>query len=469
MAEALSISGQWIPTGDASAINSACWGTLSAHRLPTDVIPRLNESPHHSSNHATARGLSTTTHFNIPRILLTEPPSLRANTITPQVDNKPCSNAPLTMAKEPDPTKRKSKIPLPARTYGFPPEAFDWSHLPDVDTNFLPPEHLEAFIQALSAPDPVQSPGADTSLNSPTLPRQQSNASSFFDFGSRSSQSREATPVAPEYGDNTAQAGDVLAPRSPNRTNSESLFISAHTDWAPVHEKVLGSKNRRRSKLRVTGSENSGKGKKKRVPRVPLEVLVGSRSKDETREGYLYSLLKWPFLLIVGAWILGLSVAYLVTRFYIFCYEQGVAWRGKREKLRRAMRATGNYREWVVAAKAMDEFFGNGKWKEENEFAYYDSKTVRRVGEQMRKARMKAERVEVSGEGDRKAVEDLKALIEACVKNNFVGVENPRLYSQTYYGTKNLVQGFVDEGSFSTGVDMRTWLTGFQWRKVSSS
>merc|ERR1712225_136437 len=46
---------------------------------------------------------------------------------------------------------------------------------------------------------------------------------------------------------------------------------------------------------------------------------------------------------------------------------------------------------------------------------------------------------------EEKAVEDLKALVEACVKNNFVGVENSRLYSQTYYGTKNLGQDFIDE------------------------
>lgn len=67
----------------------------------------------------------------------------------------------------------------------------------------------------------------------------------------------------------------------------------------------------------------------------------------------------------------------------------------------------------------------------------------------MRKVRLRAEAQEGSGpaNGDKaKAVEDLKALIEACVKNNFVGVENSRLYSQTYYGTKNLVQNFIDEG-----------------------
>lgn len=45
------------------------------------------------------------------------------------------------------------------------------------------------------------------------------------------------------------------------------------------------------------------------------------------------------------------------------------------------------------------------------------------------------------------AVEDLKVLIDACTKNNFVGIENPMLYSETYYGTKNLVQEFIDEGT----------------------
>jgi predicted acylesterase/phospholipase RssA len=135
------------------------------------------------------------------------------------------------------------------------------------------------------------------------------------------------------------------------------------------------------------------------------------------------------------------------------------------------MRLTDNYDDWVLAARELDTFLGRQRWKEENEYAYYDSKTVRRVWEQIRKCRLKAEQEEpsfpgpaVNGGADtasskttydanqgkrfasrRPAVEELRTLIEACVKNNFVGVENPRLYSQTYYGTKNLVQNFVDE------------------------
>ena len=107
------------------------------------------------------------------------------------------------------------------------------------------------------------------------------------------------------------------------------------------------------------------------------------------------------------------------------------------------------------AANELDKFLGNDKWKAEDEYAYYDHKTVRRVLDQIRRCRRKIEAEEKNpglGNGNEnlsKPVEDLKALIEACVKNNFVGVENSRLYSQTYYGTKDLVQEFIDEGKHS--------------------
>lgn len=352
-------------------------------------------------------------------------------------------------------------IDIPSKTYGFPPEAFDPSCLPDVDTNFLPAEHLEAFIQALSAPEPSQnatedglspgSPSADVvntkrgslASTTTTTPGHQNGG------GEGGGEDLNPRAVAAQA---AASAAEVTAPGQPrpqgpqHRTGSSSLFITAANDWAPVHEKVKGKSGGSRRK----STRRGGRARK------TVEAVVGVRSKDETREGYLYGLLKWPFLLIVGTWITGLGMAYMATRLYIWLYEHFIAWRGTRDRLRRAMRATSSYEEWIAAAKRMDEFLGNEGWKEENEFAYYDSVTVRRVWEQMRKCRAKAERVEetlgaVNGEGaggerGRKDVEDLKALIEACVKNNFVGVENPRLYSQTYYGTKNLVQNFVDEG-----------------------
>lgn len=128
-----------------------------------------------------------------------------------------------------------------------------------------------------------------------------------------------------------------------------------------------------------------------------------------------------------------------------------MAWRGERERLRRKLRATSNYSDWVKAAEQMDKFLGNDKWKVDDEYAYYDYKTIKRVLQQIRKLRVKIEKEEKGAkrgsEDPTKALETLKALVEACVKNNFAGIENSRLYSQTYYGTKNLVQDFIDEGN----------------------
>ncbi|KAL2201283.1 hypothetical protein P885DRAFT_73632 [Corynascus similis CBS 632.67] len=339
------------------------------------------------------------------------------------------------------------KVSIPSQTYGFPPEAFDWSRLPDVDTDFLPAEHVEAFIQALSAPDPISQtpddPYATSSfrLNSPTLNRD-SAASFEVDVSRRARFSsislHDEDRGSRDFATAAATAADVAAPgpassRPPSisgrRSSTSSMFISARNDWAPVHEKVRRSRN--------SGAQSARKIRSKKK----------ARSKDETREGYFYSILKWPLLLIVGGWLLGLSLMYLATRVYISLYEQLIAWRGQKERLRRAMRSTRRYRDWAVAARQMDEFFGNGRWKEQDEFAYYDSKTVKRVLEEMKRCRRRAERARDRGNAEerRQTMDDLKVLIEACVKNNFAGIENPRLYSQTYYGTKNLVQNYVDE------------------------
>ncbi|KAI0486898.1 lipase [Xylaria cf. heliscus] len=296
--------------------------------------------------------------------------------------------------------------------YGYPAESFDPATLPDIDRQFLPAEHLAAFAQALSAPDPTLT-SEDTSPSSARSPADQDLV------GLNYTRSGSAVSI-----DTTALPESVT---NPNAVQS-SMFIIAQNDWAPVNEKV---KHRRRRRKKIS---------------------IGRRTIDETREGYLYGLLKWPFLFSVVLWIIGLGAAYIATRFYVFLYEHYIAWTGKRERLRRSMRATSNYRDWVRAAKELDAYLGNEQWKEENEYAYYDSRTIRRVYEQIHMHRKAAEKrdEQASESVSKRVVENLKALTEACVKNNFVGIENPRLYSQTYYGTKNLVQHFIDEVEKST-------------------
>lgn len=235
--------------------------------------------------------------------------------------------------------------------------------------------------------------------------------------------------AAPE----TSPSQDDLAS---SNNGSSSLFITALNDWRPVHQRV------RRSKTR----------KKRRSP---------SRGKDETREGFVYILLKWPLLFVVFGWLLFLSVSYLLTRLYVYLYEHWVTWRGRRERLRKNMQSKQTYEDWVAAAKELDAHLGNDAWKKEDEYAYYDSKTVRRVKDQMARLRSRAEAGEKQGfvndqSHTQKDIDELRGLVEACVKNNFVGFENPHLYSETYYGTKDLVQEFVDEVESSLSLLVRT-------------
>ena len=219
---------------------------------------------------------------------------------------------------------------------------------------------------------------------------------------------------------------------SPAYTPRPSMFITALNDWRPVRQKV-----RKRNK---------------RKPR---------RGKDETREGFVYGLLKWPLLLFVLGWILALSLSYALIRVYVTAYEQLVSWRGKKQRLRSALQSQTSYEEWIKAAKELDDHLGNDKWKSNDEYAYYDSKTVRRVIEHMQTYRTQAEEEEnrpsvANMLSEKPPIEELRALVEACVKNNFVGFENPRLYSESYYGTKDLVQSFVDEVEASLSFLNRT-------------
>ena len=210
----------------------------------------------------------------------------------------------------------------------------------------------------------------------------------------------------------------------------ESSPLIALNDWRPIHQKVR---------------RKSTKGRKKK-----------SKSKDETREGFVYSILKWPLLLVVFGWIIVLGASYLATRLYIYGYERFVTWRGTRQRLRRNIRGQTDFESWKNAAGELDAHLGNEKWKAEDDYAYYDHNTVRRVKEQLEASRARAQLEEQGKEGSSQEVANLQNLVEACVKNNFVGVENPRLYSETYYGTKHLAQGFVDEVQASLAFLLRS-------------
>ncbi|KAL8714945.1 MAG: hypothetical protein Q9220_001458 [cf. Caloplaca sp. 1 TL-2023] len=203
---------------------------------------------------------------------------------------------------------------------------------------------------------------------------------------------------------------------------SSSTALVALNDWRPIHQRARKARNR-------SGKERS------------------RRSKDETREGFVYNVLKWPILLGISTWIVALSIAYLFTRLYIWSYERLVTWRGRRQTLRRYLQSATTFEDWRVAARDLDDHLGNDRWKSTDEYAYYDHSTVARVRDQLKSSRTQA--MDAGVDSALEATDRLRFLVEACVKNNAFGVENARLYSETYYGTKHLAQSFVDELSMS--------------------
>ncbi|ODV89130.1 hypothetical protein CANCADRAFT_134120 [Tortispora caseinolytica NRRL Y-17796] len=185
-------------------------------------------------------------------------------------------------------------------------------------------------------------------------------------------------------------------------------FIRSHNDWRPIHQPIHASKrhNRRRK----------------------------SYSYDDFGQSIGYSILRWPILLLACMWLISLSILYLLVRVYVIIYEQTVTWRGHRRLLRQKLSQVTSYEEWITIAEELDAFLGASRsWKSRPQSSLYNYHTVSGTVNQLKAAREA---------GD---AEKVLSVLDACVKNNFCGSENPGLYSQCYYGTKNLVARFKDE------------------------
>jgi hypothetical protein len=92
------------------------------------------------------------------------------------------------------------------------------------------------------------------------------------------------------------------------------------------------------------------------------------------------------------------------------------------------------------------------EWKHEEKNAYYDSELVAKVVESLRELvsnslpvyldRSDFDTIQKAADD----VEGVRSILEICLRSNFAGTESFRLYSETYYGTKQLIEDYVDEG-----------------------
>ncbi|KAL8277168.1 hypothetical protein RQP46_010416 [Phenoliferia psychrophenolica] len=157
------------------------------------------------------------------------------------------------------------------------------------------------------------------------------------------------------------------------------------------------------------------------------------RRRDIVREGWAYHVSRWPLLGIIFLVIFLQFVGYICVRQLVNLIEWVSAWRGYRGRLRLALRNASTFEEWRDRALALDNYLRLSDWKRSPPNAYYDSPLIRRVLRSLRELREKDD------------VDGVRAVLEVCLRSNFAGVESFHLYSETFYGTKELVEEYCEE------------------------
>ncbi len=200
-----------------------------------------------------------------------------------------------------------------------------------------------------------------------------------------------------------AKSPGLAAPSGTRASNPRKVGrIAAASDFAPINEKI------------------SRKSKKNGVD-------------WGTREGFVFHTLRWPLLLCIFL-VIGLEfLLYVLVRQLVNLIEFAIAWRGQKGKLRKRMRSATNYADWKEAALTQDDFLGYEKWKTEDGSGFYDWILVKKVKSSLKNFREKDD------------AENLLGVLDLCLRNNFAGTENFRLYSETYFGTKYLVESYLAE------------------------
>ncbi|KAJ3997000.1 acyl transferase/acyl hydrolase/lysophospholipase [Lentinula boryana] len=202
------------------------------------------------------------------------------------------------------------------------------------------------------------------------------------------------------------EANSPLPPGSPAISHHSSVRVrkvSALSDFAPINLRV----KRRKKK--------------------------GASSSAGRKHDWTFLLLRWPLLFLIFLFIAIEFGLYVLIRQVVNTKEWIFSWRGQKGVLRKRLRGAQTYQEWKDAAATLDQYLHFDEWKKIDEDAFYDWKLVRKVRRSLRTLR------------EKKDARGCIGVLETCIRANFAGIESPRLYSETYIGTKDLIESYYDE------------------------
>lgn len=133
-------------------------------------------------------------------------------------------------------------------------------------------------------------------------------------------------------------------------------------------------------------------------------------------------------------------LAYLAVRQWVNLLEYLYRYRGQKARLLSQMRHARSYAEWKAAAIAADQRLLRPAFKRAHQWSAYDHRLLLRVHASLTNLLNTLE----ERPDDPAELAALAALLDQSVRFNFAGIENPRLYSESYYGTKDLIESFIE-------------------------
>lgn len=280
-----------------------------------------------------------------------------------------------------------------SRLSGFlsPKSVFEEMPDPLLTQTFSDPEAINAFAEALKE---------DQGNQEPPHPHMTASASAWTKLGLPSLGSptlslSQGIEVAANFSDPLARSTQPISIQPQTAGSRKVGKIAAVSDFAPTRQPT---------------SSDTGR-----------------------RAGFVYALLRWPLLLAIFV-VIGVEfLAYVATRQIVNLVEWSVAHRGRKGVLRRKMRKAPTFDEWTETALELDDFMDHEKWKRQDASGMYDWILVQKVLHSLKTFREQREDTE------------LMAVLDLCCRNNFAGTENFRLYSETYYGTKYLIEEYLSE------------------------
>lgn len=293
----------------------------------------------------------------------------------------------------------------------------------DENHDYINEDHIHEFSKALIwDEDDLELPsGYSTGYLLPKLPAALSlangdevaeNEAEVLERANLQLNSAVLSPVEVPSEHRYSEDGNAALPVRPHKITSKS-------DWFPLgKESEVETKSKSKSSARKLSS---------------AKVLTTEKLSNEFRLSLSYFFFRWPLLLLVGLWVSFLALVYVFVRAYVALLEYLFTWTGERKRLRDKLRQCKTYDEWVENAIILDKFLGLDKWSEIPSFSYYDHKTIQKTIRRLRSLRIQNN------------VPDLMVFLQGCLKKNFAGIENRQLYSHRYYGTKNLVNDYIEE------------------------